>query len=157
MAKALGMSVIVAERKGQVGAAVRSGRCDFEQALRKCTVLVLTCPLDDTTRGMIGDAELAMMPKSSILINVARGGVVLEQALTKALREGEIKGAATDVFEIEPADATTSPLITLDNSIPHLTLSPHVAWYASSSIENLQVMVKSNIENFVAGHPQNVI
>jgi phosphoglycerate dehydrogenase-like enzyme len=150
------MSVVPAERKGQV-AEPREGRTDFEQTLRSCTVLVLTCPLDETTRGMIGSKELSLMRKDSILINVARGGVVVEDALVKALMEGWIRGAATDVFAIEPADATTSPLITLGNTIPNLTLSPHIAWYASSSIENLQTMVKYNIEGFVAGYPQNVI
>jgi phosphoglycerate dehydrogenase-like enzyme len=106
---------------------------------------------------MIGEKELGLMRKDSILINVARGGIVDEGALVKALREGWIRGAATDVFAVEPADSTTSPLITTGNTIPNLTLSPHVAWYAGSSIENLQTTVKSNIEYFMAGDPQNVV
>lgn len=94
------------------------------------------------------------MNKEAILINVSRGGVVEEIPLVQALKNGWIKGAATDVYETEPAPPS-NPLLADD--IPNLTLSPHIAWYAESSIENLQATVKSNIENFVAGKPDNVI
>lgn len=150
------MSFIAAERKGSRGKP-RPGRTAFEETLRSCSVLILTCPLDETTRGMIGETELRLMQKDSILINVARGGVVNEEALVRALKEGWINGAATDVFAVEPVDTNTSPLVTVDDSIPNLTLSPHVAWYARSSTENLQAMIKSNIEEFVLGRPQNII
>lgn len=146
------MSVLLAERKGE--SAARAGRTDFLETLEKSSIIVLCCPLDASTRGMIGEAELKATNKEAILINVSRGGMVEEIALANALRNGWIKGAATDVFETEPA-GPESPLLAAD--IPNLTLSPHIAWYAESSIENLQATVKSNIENFVAGRPDNVL
>lgn len=152
IAKALGMTVLQAERKGS--RSVRLSRTDFYETLQKSSIVVLCCPLDATTRGMVGDKELRAMNKEAILVNVSRGGVVEELSLVTALKEGWIKGAATDVFEEEPASAS-SPL--LAEGIPNLTLSPHIAWYADSSIENLQATVKSNIENFVAGRPENVL
>jgi phosphoglycerate dehydrogenase-like enzyme len=152
IAKALGMTVLQAERKGS--ASVRAGRTDFQEMLQRSSIVVLCCPLDDSTRGMIGESELRAMGNDAILVNVSRGGVVDEVPLATALKKGWIKGAATDVFEIEPASAS-SPL--LAEGIPNLTLSPHVAWYAEASIENLQATVKSNVENFVAGKPDNVL
>jgi glycerate dehydrogenase len=115
---------------------------------------MIGCPLDETSRDMIGEEELKMMQPTASLINVARGGVVNEKALVKALKEGTIASAATDVFEIEPA-TLANPLIS--EAPPNLTLSPHIAWYADSSLENLQRIVKENIEGFVRGEPVNLV
>ncbi|KAF8847597.1 hypothetical protein BDZ45DRAFT_779638 [Acephala macrosclerotiorum] len=155
IAKALGMSVIIADRKGVPQSFTRAGRIEFLETLQKSTAIVLCCPLDASTRGMIGKKELKTMDNKAILINVSRGGVVGEEALVEALRAGWIAGAATDVFATEPASASTSPLLAAD--VPNLTLSPHVAWYADSSIENLKRTIKSNIEGFVAGSPVNMV
>jgi glycerate dehydrogenase len=97
------------------------------------------------------------MRKTGILINVARGGIVDERALAKALRERWINGAATDVFSKEPARKGDSPLLDNDNPIPNLIVSPHVAWYASSSIQNLKDTVKTNVEGFLSGKLQNLV
>jgi phosphoglycerate dehydrogenase-like enzyme len=115
---------------------------------------MIGCPLDETSRDMIGEEELKMMQPTASLINVARGGVVNEKALVKALKERTIANAATDVFEIEPA-TSANPLIS--EAPPNLTLSPHIAWYADSSLENLQRIVKENIEGFVRGEPENLV
>ncbi|RDW57597.1 hypothetical protein BP6252_13679 [Coleophoma cylindrospora] len=153
-AKALGMQVLIAERKGNQQS-VRPGRTDFTETLKQSSVIILCCPLDNSTRGMISETELQFMDRRAILVNVSRGGVVDEAALVKALQEHWINGAATDVFAVEPASASTSPL--LADGIPNLTLSPHVAWYADSSIENLKRGIKSNIEGFVNGAPVNMV
>ncbi|CZR68183.1 related to SER33-3-phosphoglycerate dehydrogenase [Phialocephala subalpina] len=155
IAKALGMSVLIADRKGVPQSSTRAGRLGFVETLQKSTAILLCCPLDASTRGMIGEEELKSMDNKAILINVSRGGVVGEEALVKALKEGWIAGAATDVFATEPASATTCPL--LEANVPNLTLSPHVAWYANTSIENLKATIKSNIESFVAGSPVNMV
>jgi phosphoglycerate dehydrogenase-like enzyme len=149
------MSVLIAERKGVNPEETRTGRTSFVEILQKSSVVVLCCPLDSSTRGMIQQAELKLMEKKAILVNVSRGGVVDELALVEALEKKWIRGAATDVFAIEPATLETSPLLAKD--IPNLTLSPHVAWYANSSIENLKEVIKSNIEGFVGGRPANVV
>ena len=147
------MRVLIAERKG--ASDVREGRIAFEDALRQGTVFIFVTPLDDSTRNMISTAELQLMDSTALLINVGRGGVINEAALARALKDGQIGGAATDVFEHEPATRENCPL--LDASIPNLIISPHVAWYSSETIKGTLDMVKANIEGFVGGTPQNLI
>lgn len=150
---ALNMKVLVAERKGATS--TKNQRTPFEDVLRDSTVLMLGCPLDESTRGMIGEAELQQMGRESILVNVARGGVVDEAALVKALERGWISSAATDVFSTEPATPTSTPLIA--NCPANLTLSPHVAWYADSSLETLQRLIKHTVESYVQGRVINLV
>ncbi|KAK6442790.1 hypothetical protein LTR95_000993 [Oleoguttula sp. CCFEE 5521] len=153
IAKALGMTVIAAERKGATE--VRPGRVAFDRALRDATVFVFVTPLNESTRDMIGAAELEAMQESALLVNVGRGGVINEEALAAALRNGTVGGAATDVFAIEPA--TKEGCVLLDSTIPNLILSPHIAWYSQQTITNTRQTIKKNIEGFVAGKPQNVV
>jgi glycerate dehydrogenase len=124
VAAAFGMQVLVAERKG---AAPRTGRVAFEEVLRRSDFISLHCPLDASTRGLIGAAELALMKPSAVLINCARGAVVDEAALAAALRAGRIAGAGIDVLSQEPPTAG-NPL--LEPGIPNLIVTPHVAWAA---------------------------
>jgi phosphoglycerate dehydrogenase-like enzyme len=152
IAKALSITVLIADRKGS--SILRPGRTPFPDILRNSTVLMVGCPLDETTRDMIGQKELQLMKPTASLINVARGGVVNEKALVQALRDGTIASAATDVFEIEPA-TSENPLIA--ENPPSLTASPHIAWYADASLENLQRIVKGNIEGFAVGKPENIV
>ena len=152
IAKALSITVLIADRKGST--TLRPGRTPFVDTLQKTTVLMIGCPLDENTRDMIGEEELNLMQSTASLINVARGGVVNEKALVKALKEGTIANAATDVFEIEPA-TSANPLIL--EAPPNLTVSPHIACYADASLENLQRIVKLNIEGFVEGRPDNLV
>jgi len=98
----------------------------LEALLKESDFVCLCCPLSPQTRGMIAAPQLAMMKQGSILVNVARGGIVVE-AVT-ALREGPLAGAAIDVFEPEPPDAA-NPLLHLDNVI----VTPHCA---STAFEN---------------------
>ena len=118
------MRVLIAERKGAT--TLRPGRVAFEEALKEGTVFILVAPLDDSTRNMIGAAEFEIMDSTALVVNVGRGGVIKEADLAQALRDGKIGGAATDVFEHEPATKENCPL--LDPTIPNLILSPHMAW-----------------------------
>lgn len=151
--KALGMQVLIAERKGS--SEIRPGRVAFDDTLKQGTIFIVVAPLDASTRGMIGSLELSMMSPSSLLVNVGRGGVVDESALADALKAHKIAGAAVDVFGHEPATKETSPL--LDAAIPNLILSPHIAWYSTRTIKGTLITIKANIEGFVAGTPQNII
>ena len=153
MGNALGMKVLIAERKG--AAEIREGRTAFDVALKQGTAFFLTTPLDDSTRNMLGTAEFDAMDPTALIVNVGRGGVINEAALANALKIGRIAGAAIDVFEHEPATKENCPL--LDPSIPNLILSPHAAWYSSRTLKGTQETTKANIENFVAGRPQNVV
>jgi len=127
VAAAFGMEVLVAERKG---AAPRAGRVAFDAVLARSDFLTLHCPLDATTRGLIGAPELARMKRSAVLINCARGAVVDEAALAKALHAGTIAGAGIDVLSEEPPTAG-NPL--LEPGVPNLIVTPHVAWAAVES------------------------
>lgn len=147
------MKVIVSERKDAIQC--REGRVLFQDALRQGTVFVLVVPFDASTKNMIGNDELKAMKKTALLVNVGRGGVVNEPALAEALKSREIAGAATDVFSTEPATKENSPL--LDPTIPNILLTPHVAWFSSSTIKGTMRTVKANVEGWVAGRPQNVV
>ena len=95
---------------------------DLPALLARAEVLSLHCPLDATTRGMIGAAELAALPRDAILVHTARGGIVDEVALLAALKSGHIACAGIDVFAKEPLDAA-SPLRTHPRILP----TPHLA------------------------------
>jgi phosphoglycerate dehydrogenase-like enzyme len=97
---------------------------DKDTVLRESDVICINCPLTPETRHLVGDRELSLMKPTAYLINTARGPIVDEQAVQKALVEGRIAGAALDVFEQEPIGAD-HPLAALDNVI----LTPHsICW-----------------------------
>ena len=100
LARAFGMDVLIAERKG--AATVRPGRVAFEEVLARADQISLHTPLNEDTRGLIGAREFGLMKKSAVLINTARGGVVDEAALVSALKTRRIAGAGFDVLSVEP-------------------------------------------------------
>lgn len=151
LAKALGMHVVFAERKG--ASECREGYLPFEQVLEQADVLTLHCPLSDETRHLIGRQELATMKPTSIVINTGRGGLVDEEALVDALKEGVIRGAGVDVFTDEPADESNSLIANMH--LPNLLLTPHVAWGSDSSIQSLANILMDNIAAFMDGRDQN--
>jgi phosphoglycerate dehydrogenase-like enzyme len=98
-------------------------RVDLRELLSTSDYVVVTCPLTEQTRGMLGREQLALMKRSAYLINTARGGIVDEAALYELLRDRKIAGAAVDVFASEPV--TSHPFFELDNVL----LAPHsIAW-----------------------------
>jgi D-3-phosphoglycerate dehydrogenase len=104
----------------------------LDELVKQADYLSLHCPMMDKTRGIIGSEQLKIMKKSAMLINCARGGLIDEVALYNALQNGEIAGAALDVFEQEPPK--NSPLLELDNIVftPHLGASTREAQVAVS-------------------------
>ena len=104
----------------------------LEELVKQADYLTLHCPMIEKTRGIIGAEQLAMMKKSAILINCARGGLVDEEALYNTLKNGDIAAAALDVYEHEPPK--DSPLLSLENIVftPHLGASTKEAQVAVS-------------------------
>lgn len=153
LAKALGMTVLFAERKG--ANECRAGYSPFEVVLQQADVLTLHCPLTEQSHNIIAREEFKLMKSSSILINAGRGGLVDEHALVEALQTQQIAGAGVDVFTQEPAD-NSNPLIA-NAHLPNLILTPHVAWGSDSAIQTLAKQLINNIEQFVAGTPQNQV
>ena len=94
----------------------------MDELLRESDIVTLHTMLNARTRGLIGARELKMMKSTAVVINTCRGSVVDEAALIRALRDGEIAGAALDVFEQEPTPRD-NPLLTMDNVV----VTPHMA------------------------------
>ncbi|MDN3608260.1 D-2-hydroxyacid dehydrogenase [Vibrio ostreicida] len=153
LAKALGMNVLFAERKG--ASTCRDGFLPFERVLSMSDVLTLHCALNEQTQGLIGAHELAQMKTSSIVINTGRGGLVNEEALVNALNLGIISGAGFDVFTDEPAEQSNALIANMH--LPNLLLTPHVAWGSDSSIKKLADILIANIVAFIEGRAQNRI
>jgi phosphoglycerate dehydrogenase-like enzyme len=105
---------------------------DLNELLERSDVVSIHAELNDSSRGMIGEAQLRRMQRHAILINTARGKIVQQKALERALAEGRIDSAALDVFEEEPL-AEPSPLWDLDN----LLLTPHVAGLSGDAMREL--------------------
>jgi (S)-sulfolactate dehydrogenase len=120
-------------------------RREFAELLAEADIVSLHVPLSGETRHLIDEAALAQMKPSAILINAARGGVVDETALAKALRAGKIGGAALDVFEAEPLDAKAGKQLA---GIANLILTPHIAGVTEES----NVRVSDLIADRVLAH-----
>jgi glycerate dehydrogenase len=126
----------------------------FDEVLAQSDVISLHVPLTAETRHMIGPEQLRKMKRTAILINTARGGLVDEQALAQALREGVIAGAGFDVLSKEPP-REGNPLLEL--RLPNFILTPHVAWASDGAMQFLADQLIDNIEAFVGGRPQNLL
>jgi glycerate dehydrogenase len=148
LGEAFGMRVLVAARLGTPRDQVPADRVYFDDLLDQVDVLTLHCPLNATTKHMIGAPQLKRMKKDALLINTARGGLIDSEALVHALRTGEIGGAGIDVLPSEPPRAD-QPL--LAPGIPNLVVTPHVAWAAQESRQRALDQVTENIAAFLGG------
>ncbi|MCR4955053.1 MAG: hydroxyacid dehydrogenase [Lachnospiraceae bacterium] len=128
---------------------------DFDTLLKESDILSLHCPLSDLTENLIDYEALKKMKKSSILINVARGKVVNNTDLAKALNEGEIAAAGLDVLEKEPIEKT-NPLDDIKDS-GKLIITPHLAWATVEARLRCIEEVRKNIAAFAKGEPRNVV
>ena len=139
-AKALGLRVVAFDPgvPAEDPAWVRHGveRVELDSLLAASDVVSLHVPLVEATRGLLGAGRLARMKKGSVLVNTARGGIVDEAALAKALHEGHLGGAALDVFDNEPL-AAGGPLA----EAPNLILTPHIAGVTAESNERVSGIV----------------
>lgn len=149
LAAALGMNVLIAERKGD---SVRPGRAAFSEVIQEADVLSIHCPLSAHTEGLIDTAVLNAMKPDAILINAARGGIVVERDLADALRKGVIAGAAMDTLSVEPPPPDH---VLLAPDIPNLIVTPHNAWASRTARQAAMDQVAKVITAFVAGSAIN--
>jgi glycerate dehydrogenase len=154
MARGFGMEVLIAARPG--AQAVDAGRVALEELLRQADIVTLHCPLTPETQRLINDQTLSMMKPGAFLINTARGALVDETALIRALREGRLAAAALDVISQEPPQAG-HPIIEAAKELDNLLVTPHTAWSARESRQRLLREVADNISAFFAGKPKNLV
>ena len=125
-----------------------------DQVLAEADVISLHCPLLPSTRNLINLEAFHKMKRNALLINTARGGLVDEAALIKALDLGLIAGAGFDVLTVEPP-RNGNPL--LDVRRPNFILTPHVAWASDGAMQFLADQLIDNIELWCAGTPQHLV
>ncbi|WP_432540802.1 2-hydroxyacid dehydrogenase [Kineococcus sp. SYSU DK002] len=160
LALAVGMSVRAVRRDPHAPRPddLRAVRVEGDDALHDLLagsdVVVVTVPLDESTRGLVGAAELAAMPGDAVLVNVARGPVVDEQALHDALRDGTIGGAAIDVWWRDPRDRDAPPPSHLDfTGFGNVVLTPHQSGHTEETFRARAQDVTDNVDALAAGRP----
>lgn len=119
---------------------------DLDDILSRSDVISVHVPLSKETHHLVGARELALMKPTSLIVNTARGGIIDEEALARALHDGQIAGAGIDVFEEEPP-SLSSPLI----SAPNIVLSPHVAGVSEASLRELGEAVATATSQALGG------
>lgn len=114
---------------------------DKETLFRTCDIVSLHTPLNDSTRGLVGEKELSWMKPTAYLINTARGGVVDTPALVDVLRNHRIAGAGIDVFDMEPPIPSDYQL----NKLPNVVVTPHVAFATKQAFEKRALIIADNL------------
>ncbi|QKX17434.1 D-2-hydroxyacid dehydrogenase [Microbulbifer sp. YPW1] len=142
LGEALGMHILIAD---SFTGEKKAGRVPLERLLSEADVISLHCPLTDETDTLVDEQFLGAMKNSAFLVNTARGGLVDEDALVAALKNGDIGGAALDVLSVEPPPAD-HPLLADD--IPNLIITPHNAWISRESRQRLLDGVVNNIREW---------
>lgn len=146
LAEAFGMRVLLAALPNRK---MDASRIALAELLPQVDFLTLHCPLTEQTRDLIGAKEFELMKNSAFLINCARGGIVNEQALANALRQGQIAGAATDVLTVEPP---TQGNVLLGEDIPNLIITPHSAWGSVDARQRIVSQLTENLKAFINGN-----
>jgi D-3-phosphoglycerate dehydrogenase / 2-oxoglutarate reductase len=127
---------------------------DLDTALPRADFVTIHCPKTRETTGLIGAARLGRLKPTAYVVNTARGGIIDEGALEVALKNGQLAGAALDVFDTEPAPAD-HPLLKL----PNVLTSPHMAGVTRESIDRMAAQAVRNVLSVLDGRPirENVV
>ena len=152
LCKAFGCTVLAYNRSTVSHPAI-DAQVSLEELLQRSDIVSLQCPLTEATKGMIGKEQLSQMKKTAVLINTARGGVVDSAALAAALEDGEIAGAACDVFEMEPPVPQDHPLLHCPNTL----VTPHIAFASVESLEQRAEIVFNNLYSWLEGKQLNAV
>jgi D-3-phosphoglycerate dehydrogenase len=126
---------------------------DLDTVLRESDFISIHCPLNESTRHLIGEKEFQGMKKKPLIINTSRGPLIDEKALIQALSKGQISGAGLDVLEKEPPDPQ-NPLLKMENVI----IAPHISFYSEESISELKRRTAENVSSVLLGNwPRSVV
>jgi D-lactate dehydrogenase len=176
IAKGFGMNVIVSDPYGEQHLSELLGfrYASLDELLQRSHVIALCCPLNSSTRHLIGREAFQKMRRGAILVNTARGAIVDSKALLWALNEGVLAGAGLDVLEGEELlgeDTLVSSLANESPNVdygllaenlalmrhPNLIVTPHMAFYSSEALQRILETTIENILGFESGSPLNVV
>ncbi len=149
IAKAFGCKILVSKNTP-----TEEAECvTLTELFERSDIITLHTPLNDGTYHAVGEEVLSKVKKGAILVNVARGAIVDDEAVTKAVEDGRLGGFATDVYPVEPMtkDSPFNRILEFDNVL----LTPHMAWSAYESRVRLMEEIKENIKAFLRGERRN--
>lgn len=145
IAEAFGMKVLYYPTSGKPHSDHYEADTDLHRFLSRCDVVSIHCPLNERTNGLIDYAALAQMRSGAVIVNMGRGGIIVEADLARALDEGRIAGAAVDVFTKEPMPAD-HPYLHMQHP-ERLLLTPHIGWASREARICLVEKIAENIKN----------
>lgn len=152
IAKAFGMRVIAYNRSRCTEGEAIGEYVDLDTLFRQSDIISLHCPMTPQTEGIINASSIAKMKDGAILLNTARGQLVIEEDLAAALAAGKLRGAAVDVVTKEPMEAT-NPLLNAPNCI----ITPHMAWSPVESRQRIMDCTVHSIQAYMDGNPVNTV
>ncbi len=130
-------------------------RVDFDVLLHESDIISIHAPLNSATEYLIDEVALKKMKKSAVLLNLGRGNIIREEALLKALENGEIGGAGLDVISAEPM-LPDNPLLQMKDSTK-LIITPHIAWATVEARRRCLYEVYENIVSYLRGEERNIV
>ncbi len=153
-ARGFGLAVLAAHPRLDAAELRRHGAepASLDDLLARADIVTLHCNLDAGSRGLLDRRAFAQMRRKPLLVNVARGALIDEAALAEALDRGLLRGAALDVLAEDSPDLGHHPLAGRDNVL----LTPHVAFYSETALEDLRRISAANITAFLGGRPEAV-
>jgi glycerate dehydrogenase len=153
LAHVLGMAVLAADQfRPAAPTYTPFAWADVDVVFARADVISLHCPLTAETRGLVNRQRLRLVKPGALLLNAARGALVVEADLAEALNEGRLAGAALDVVSREPI-RPDNPLLAARNCL----ITPHIAWATREARQRLLKTTAENVANFLAGRPTNVV
>jgi len=154
IAQAMGMKVLFSERKGTPPSELRAGYVPFLEMIESADIISIHCPLNSQTHHLLSVDEFNKMKSTAIIINIARGKIIDELALWDALVTKKISGAGLDVLSEEPPPSSH---ILLQEKLPNLIITPHVAWNTLEARQRLIDESIANVRGYLQGQPRNVV
>ena len=150
VAEAFGMKVLYYPTSGKPHSDRYEADTDLYSFLSRCDVVSVHCPLNERTNGLIGYDALARMKRDAVIVNMGRGGIVVEADLARALDEGLLAGAATDVFTKEPVPSD-HPYLQMQHP-ERLLLTPHIGWASREAriclVEKIAENIRQTFKSF---------
>lgn len=152
IARALGMRVLAHSPHASEAGKVVATYVDLDTLLAQSDVVALHCPLFDSTRGIINKDTIAKMKDGVIILNSARGPLIVEQDLADALDRGKVAAAGLDVVGKEPI-RSDNPLLRAKNCV----ITPHIAWATREARQRIMDTTCENVKAYLAGSPINLV